>query len=182
MFTQLPRCLQSTRMGVRWVMLLGVVLILCPRIAPSAGAMQGLLGNLRLTDETGQRIYGQYLSVFLTRREIPVPQVADLEEMEEHQRLDRVNQMHLDFYKQFARYRNQPDYLIAHTESSDTGNFAFLDVPAGNYYVVVMFPAMIGGFKVAWQQPVAVTNGRMGYVLLDFQNLAIPTDRRDFYH
>jgi hypothetical protein len=45
-----------------------------------------------------------------------------------------------------------------------------------------MFPAMIGGYKVAWQQPITVTAGRMGYISLDIQNLAIPTDRRDFYH
>jgi hypothetical protein len=144
--------------------------------------MQGLLGSLCITDESGQRIYGEYLSVFLTSREIPVPHAAGLDEMETHRRLDRINQMHLDFYKQFAQHRNQPGYLIAHAESSDTGNFAFLDVPAGNYYVVVMFPAMIGGYKVAWQQPVSVITGRMGYVSLNMENLAIPTDRRDFYH
>ena len=182
MFVQLPLYLKSNRTSIRWAVLLGLFSMLCAGFAPPAGAMQGLLGNLCIIDEAGQRIYGEYLSVFLTHREIPVPHVAGLEGMETHRRLDRINQMHLDFYKQFAQHRNQPGYLIAHTESSDTGNFAFLDVPAGNYYVVVMFPAMIGGYKVAWQQAVSVIAGRTGYVSLNMENLAIPTDRRDFYH
>ncbi|BBO76166.1 hypothetical protein DSCW_35830 [Desulfosarcina widdelii] len=182
MDVQPPRCQQSIRRTIRWPVLLGLLAMLCAGFAPPAGAMQGLLGSLCITDEAGQRIYGEYLSVFLTRREIPVPHAAGLEDMETHRRLDRINQMHLDFYKQFARHRSQPGYLIAHAESSDTGNFAFLDVPVGNYYVVVMFPAMIGGYKVAWQQPVSVIADRMGYVSLNMANLAIPTDRRDFYH
>lgn len=182
MDVQLPRYLKSTRRRVRWAVLWGLLALLCAGIAPSAVAMQGLLGDLCITDEAGQRIYGQYLSVFLTSREIALPHAAGLEEMESHRRLDRINQMHLDFYKQFARHRSQPGYLIASTESSDTGNFAFLDVPVGSYYVVVMFPAMIGGYKVAWQQPVSVIADRMGYVSLNMKNLAIPTDRRDFYH
>jgi hypothetical protein len=182
MFVQFPRYLKSNRTSIRWTVLFGLLSMLCAGFAPPAGAMQGLLGNLCIIDEAGQRVYGEYLSVFLTRREIPIPHVAGLEEMETHRRLDRINQMHLDFYKQFAQHRNQPGYLIANTESSDTGNFAFLDVPAGKYYVVVMFPAMIGGYKVAWQQPVSIIVGRMGYVSLNMRNLAIPTDKRDFYH
>ncbi|WP_319522122.1 carboxypeptidase-like regulatory domain-containing protein [uncultured Desulfosarcina sp.] len=182
MYVQPPHCQQFIRRAIRWAVLSVILSILCAGSAPPVLAMQGLLGSLCITDESGQRIYGQYLSVFLTSQEIPVPQVSGLEEMETHRRLDRINQMHLDFYKQFAQHRNQPGYLIAHTESSDTGNFAFLDVPVGNYYVVVMFPAMIGGYKVAWQQPVSVIAGRMGYVSLDIKNLAIPADRRDFYH
>jgi len=181
-FVKPPCYLKSIRRRIRWAVLMSLLAILCAGIAPPAGAMQGLLGSLCITDEAGQRIYGQYLSVFLTGRKIPVPHAAGLEEMETHRRLDRINQMHLDFYKQFARHRSQPGYLIAHTESSDTGNFAFLNVPPGDYYVVVMFPAIIGGYKVAWQQPVSVAADRMAYTSLDIRNLVIPADRRDFYH
>jgi hypothetical protein len=87
--------------------------------------------------------------------------------------------MHLDYYKQFAAHRNTPGFLIAHTESSDTGNFAFLDVPPGDYYVVVTFPAMINGYKVAWQQAVTVTAGRLRYIVLSDHNLVLPTDKRE---
>jgi hypothetical protein len=144
-----------------------------------AGAQQWLLGSLCITDEAGLRTYGESVSVFLTTRQIPVPRYPELDTLERHRRLDRINQMHLDFYKQFAAYRNNAGFLVAHTESSDTGNFAFLNVPPGDYYVVVAFPAMINGYKVAWQQPVTVTAGRPSHVVLGDYNLALPTDKRD---
>ncbi|WP_419659265.1 carboxypeptidase-like regulatory domain-containing protein [Desulfosarcina variabilis] len=138
-----------------------------------------LLGDISLVEGTGKHTYGQYISVFLTRKAIAVPRDPALNSMERHRRLDRINQMHMDFFKTFSQYRGRPDYLIAHAESSDTGNFAFLDVPAGDYYVVVTFPAMIGGYKVAWQQPVTIKPGRPAYVSLNDDNLALPTDRRN---
>ncbi|WP_319406204.1 carboxypeptidase-like regulatory domain-containing protein [uncultured Desulfosarcina sp.] len=142
-------------------------------------AGQWLQGSLYLTDETGQRIYGEYVSIFLTSEKIPVPRYPGIDKLERHRRLDRINQMHLDFYKYFAQYRNKPGYLVANAESSDDGTFAFLNVPPGDYYVVVTFPAMIGGYKVAWQQPVTVAAGRIRHVTLDSHNLALPTDRRE---
>ena len=138
-----------------------------------------LLGDMTLVDDAGKRSYGQYISVFLTHKAIPVPKAPGLNSMERHRRLDRINQMHMDFFKTFSQYRSRPGYLVAHTESSDTGNFAFLDVPAGDYFVVVTFPAMIAGYKVAWQQPVTITAGRPGYTSLNDDNLALPTDRRN---
>jgi hypothetical protein len=144
-----------------------------------AVAGQWLLGDLSIVDATGQRSYGQYISVFLTSNAIPVPHDPKPDAMERHRRLDRINQMHMDFFKTFSRYRSQPGYLVAHAESSDTGNFAFLDVSAGDYFVVVTFPAMIGGYKVAWQQPVTIRPGRTGYITLGEDNLVLPTDRRN---
>jgi hypothetical protein len=143
-----------------------------------AHAGQWLLGTAWITDDAGKRTYGQYISVFLTRNAIPVPADPGLAAMERHRRFDSINQMHLDFFKTFSAYRHRPGYLAAHTESSDSGNFAFLDVPAGDYFLVVTFPAMIGGYKVAWQQPVTVRTGRTAYVTLNDDNLALPTDRR----
>lgn len=143
-----------------------------------AGAEQWLLGSLCITDEAGRRAYGESVSVFLTTRQIQVPRYPELDTLERHRRLDRINQMHLDFYKQFAAHRNTPGFLVAHTESSDTGNFAFLNVPPGDYFVVVVFPAMINGYKVAWQQPVTVMAGRPHYIVLGDHNLALPADRR----
>jgi hypothetical protein len=144
-----------------------------------AVAGQWLLGDLSIVDATGRRSYGQFISVFLTSNAIPVPRDPKLDAMERHRRLDRINQLHLDFFKTFSRYRRQPGYLLAHTESSDTGNFAFLDVPAGDYFVVVTFPAMIAGYKVAWQQPVTIKPGRTAYIALGEENLVLPKDRRN---
>jgi hypothetical protein len=150
-------------------------------IAPAMDACW-LLGSLHITDEKGRRIYGERLSVFLTTRKVTVPQCPELSQLEQHRRLDKINQMHLDFYKAFAENRNHPGYLIDNTESSETGNFAFLNVSPGDYYVVVLFPSMIGGYKVAWQQPVSVQADRIASISLDDHNLAIPADKRDFDH
>ena len=143
-----------------------------------AHAGEWLLGDLSITDESGKRFYGQYISVFLTRQAIPVPQDQTLEALERHKRFDRINQMHMEFFKTFSQNRSRPGYLVAHGESSDTGNFAFLDLDPGDYFVVVTFPALIDGHKVAWQQPVAIRPGRTGYVSLNSENLALPAVKR----
>lgn len=141
-------------------------------------AGQWLMGAVRVTDEAGNRIYGQYISVFLTREAIAVPHDSGLAAMERHRRLDRINQMHLDFFKTFSAHRHRPGYLAANTESSDNCNFAFLDVAPGRYFLVVTFPSMIGGYKVAWQQPVTIRAGRTTYVTLNDANLLLPAARR----
>ena len=144
----------------------------------AASAGQRVMGVLWITDDAGNRVYGQYISVVLARKALPVPQDPGLAAMERHHRLDRINQLHLDFFKTFSAHRHQPGYLAAHTESSDGGQFAFLDVAPGDYFLVVTFPAMIGGYKVAWQQPVTVAAGRTVFVTLNDDNLILPTDRR----
>ncbi len=153
----------------------------CVLLLVAAGvtyAGEWLLGDLSLTDDAGKRTYGQYISVFLTSRAIPAPRHESLKPLEQHQRLQRINRMHMKFFKTFSRHRARPGYLIAHTESSDTGNFAFFNIPPGDYFIVVTFPAAIDGYKVAWQQPVTVRPGRVRYISLNHENLAVPTDRR----
>lgn len=179
----LPAAVNSwlTRKGMRFVIVGCILLVLCGGGLAAAMDAGWLQGSLAITDESGQRIYGERLSVFLTTRAIAVPRCPELEQLEVHRRLDKINQLHLDFYKEFARHRFQPGYLIASAESSDTGNFAFLNVSPGSYYVIVMFPAMIGGYKVAWQEPASVPAGRVVYITLDNRNLAIPADRRDYH-
>jgi hypothetical protein len=161
---------------------LSAILALAWMVVLTTGALAHaggwLLGDISLVDDPGQRSYGQYISVFLTRQSIPLPHDPGLDTMERHRRLDRINQMHMDFFKTFSQYRSRPGYLVAHVESSDTGNFAFLNVPPGEYFVVVTFPAMIGRYKAAWQEPVVIQPGRPGYVCLNDDNLALPTDRR----
>ncbi|HSO20533.1 MAG TPA: carboxypeptidase-like regulatory domain-containing protein [Desulfosarcina sp.] len=143
-----------------------------------AWAGQWIMGTLSIRDDNGRLVYGEYVTVFLTTQHIPVPRSSGLEAMERHRRLDRINQLHLDYYKQFARHRSQKGYLAAQAETSETGNFAFLNVPPGRYFIVVTFPAMVGGYKVAWQHPVSVTADRRPYVALNEDNLVLPAVRR----
>ena len=163
----------------RLAMIFFMVWALLLSAAEQAAAGQWLLGTLCIDGETGQRVYGERITVFLTTEKLPIPHCQGIDTLERHQRLDRINQLHLDFYKAFAARRNRSGYLIGHTESSDTGNFAFLDAPAGDYWVVVTFPAMINGHKVAWQQKVTVTKGHVRHITLDEKNLALPADRRE---
>lgn len=146
--------------------------------ASMAHAGTWLLGDLSITDDSGKRFYGQYISVFLTRQAIPVPHDEALPTMERHKRMECINQMHMTFFKTFSRHRFQSGYLVAHGESSDTGNFAFLDLAPGDYFVVVTFPTLIDGHKVAWQQPVTIRPGRTAYVSLNSENLVLPTVKR----
>ncbi len=83
-----------------------------------------------------------------------------------------------DFYKRFQQKQQQSGYLIDQAVTSVTGNFAFPDAPPGTHYVLVKFPALIDGYKVAWQELVTVTTGRIGVVTLDEENLALPKNRR----
>ena len=74
--------------------------------------------------------------------------------------------------------QQDPDYLIDQTVTSETGNFAFLDAPAGTFYILIKFPAMIDGYKVAWQEPVTVDPQRIRFVTLKEENLVLPKSRR----
>ena len=168
----------ATRGGRRYVGICVMVSMLCGVGWMPAWAGQWIMGTLSIQNGTGRQLYGEYVTVFLTTERIAVPPTPDLDAMEKYRRLDRVNQLHMDFYKNFADRRSQKGYLIAQAETSEYGNFAFLNVPPGRYFIVVTFPAMIHGYKVAWQHPVEVTADRCRYVTLNDDNLVLPAVRR----
>ena len=152
-------------------------------IVGSAGIGQALAGNwivgsISIRNDAGHNEYGERLSVFLVSDKIPVSAKKCIHETNHQRKVDCINNCHLDFYKRFQQKQQQTGYLIAQTVTSVTGNFAFLDAPPGTYYVLVKFPALIDGYKVAWQEPVAVTTGRIGVVSLGDENLALPKNRR----
>lgn len=144
--------------------------------SPFAG--QWLMGSVSIRDDEDRHLYGERLAVFLVTGKNPVSSEKCLAETDHQRRIDCINNCHLDFYKRFQEKQQQTGYLVAQTVSSTTGNFAFLDVPAGTYYVVVKFPSMIDGYKVAWQEPVTLTPDRIGVVTLDEDNLVLPKNRR----
>jgi hypothetical protein len=159
------------------------VLIVSLYIIGSSGMDQALAGNwivgsISITDDAGRHVYGEYLSVFLVSEKNPVSAEKCSEESNHQRKLDCINNCHLDFYKRFQQKQQRTGYLIAQTASSATGNFAFLDAPSGTHYVLVKFPALIDGYKVAWQEPVTVTPGRISVVVLDESNLRLPKNRR----
>lgn len=158
-----------------------LTVVLC--LAGPAGMGRALAGNwivgsISIRDDAGHNQYGEYLSVFLVSEKNPISANKCSEETNHQRKLDCINNCHLDFYKQFQQKQQHAGYLIAQTVTSATGNFAFLDVPLGNHYVLVKFPALIDGYKVAWQEPVTVTPGRIRVVTLDDINLVLPKNRR----
>jgi hypothetical protein len=137
-----------------------------------------IVGSASIRNDTGQNVYGERLAVFLVSRKNPVSAKNCTAESHRQRQLDCINNRHLDFYKRFQENLQQAGYLIAQTVTSETGNFAFFDVPAGTFFVLVKFPSMIDGYKVAWQEPVTVTAGRICVVTLDEENLVLPKNRR----
>jgi hypothetical protein len=159
------------------------IFIVMLSVAGSAGIGQAIAGNwivgsMSIRNDAGHKEYGEYLSVFLVSQKNPVSANHCTGETNHQRKLDCINNCHLDFYKQFQQKQQQAGYLIAQTATSATGNFAFLNAPPGTYYVLVKFPALIDGYKVAWQEPVTVTPGRIGVVSLDEENLVLPKNRR----
>ena len=143
-----------------------------------AFADQWLVGSASIRNDAGQNVYGERLSVFLVSETNPASAEKCFGETDHQQRLDCINNSHLDFYKRFQENQQRAGYLIAQTVTSETGNFAFFDVPVGTWYVLVKFPAMIDGYKVAWQEPVTVIPGRISVVTLNGENLVLPKNRR----
>lgn len=137
-----------------------------------------IVGSVSIRNDAGQNVYGEYVAVFLVNSKNPASAEKCLGESHHQQRVDCINNRHLAFYKHFQDNQKQAGYLMAQTVTSETGNFAFFNVPPGTCYVLVKFPSMIDGYKVAWQEPVNVTPGRIRVVTLDEENLVLPKNRR----
>lgn len=143
-----------------------------------AFADQWIVGSASIRNDAGQNIYGERLAVFLVSEMNPPSAEKCVGETDHQRRVDCINNSHLEFYKYFQKKHQQPEYLISQAVTSETGNFAFFNVPVGTWYVLIKFPAMIDGYKVAWQEPVTVIPGRISVVTLNEQNLILPKNRR----
>jgi hypothetical protein len=143
-----------------------------------AGAGQWIIGSVSIRNDSDQNVYGERLAVFLVSRESKASVDECLGETHFQRRLDCINNSHLDFYKQFQRHQQKAGYLMDQTETSNTGNFIFFNVPVGSYFLLVKFPSMIDGYKVAWQVPVTVVSGKPCFVSLNDGNLLLPKNRR----
>ena len=165
--TKLPKRLFHLTIALGCILVIGQVY-----------AGQWIVGSASIRDEAGRRVYGERLTVFLVRSSNPVSADVCLTLTHRQRRLDCLNNRHLDFYKRFQAKQGQPGYLVAQTVTSETGNFAFLEPPAGDFFVLITFPSMIDGYKVAWQEPVTVAPDRISVVTLDETNLVLPQHRR----
>ena len=160
------------------VLMMIVVAIVGALTGGQAIAGQWVVGSVSIRNDAGQNVYGERLAVFLVRRSSPVSAQHCFQEIHQQRRIDCINNCHLDFFKQFQARQRESGYLVDQTVTSETGNFVFFKPSAGTYFVLVKFPSMIDGYKVAWQEPVAVTPNRISVVTLNDDNLVLPKNRR----
>jgi hypothetical protein len=119
--------------------------------------------------------YGDWIRVLLVSEKVELPDAGDLSALNRQERIDRIIHLHLDFFKNVQGRLNDPGYLIADTLTTPDGGFKFYGIVPGQYYLVVTFPSMIKGYKVAWQVAVRVTEGQILPIELNNDNMAVPT-------
>ena len=157
------------------VRLFVLLLVLNPSLTYAG---QWIVGSVAIRNQDGLNVYGERLAVFLVSAQNPVSADHCMAATHPQRRLDCINNCHLDFFKRFQEKLRRKGYLIDQTVTSETGNFAFFNVPVGTYYVLVKFPSLIDGYKVAWQEPVTIAPDRVSVVTLNEDNLVLPTNRR----
>lgn len=139
--------------------------------AASDGCVAGTLG-LRLSD--GTVAHGDWIRVLLTTAPVTVPTADIPADLPFFVRKDRINDLHLNFFVNVRKRMTDPGFVAASTLTTEDGSFLFPAVPPGDYQVLVTFPAVIAGAKVAWQVPIRVDAGGQITVALNGANAALP--------
>ncbi len=142
-----------------------------------------LFGTVGLKDSKGKFCPGQMIRVYLVRNSIKVPylDLAKLEKLPRLERIVAINNAQLEFFKSFREKACEPDFIAAETVTSRYGTFTFKAINPGRYFVVVTFPSMIMGRKVAWEVAVDLTKSAYNFVHLRPYNLALPVVVRKSY-
>jgi hypothetical protein len=140
---------------------------------PSAAQASTLFGTIGLNGEDGRFVPGQRLRIYLVTEPIRV-EFFDDRTLNRYERIVRVNNAHIDFFKKYREKASRTGYLQSVAESSIAGTFTFRDLPPGRYWVLVTFPSMITGHKVAWQLPVEIGVDDHTWIHLTADNLLLP--------
>jgi hypothetical protein len=155
-----------------WTLTLALVAVLT--VAPAEAQGGAVAGRAWLVGADGTEIPGEYLRVYLVTAPLEIPQVDLAAGLAPLERQSRLNSGHKTLFLRFREKMAAPGYLVDNTLSGQGGDFGFPAVAPGRYWLVVVFPAMIRGEKVAWQVPVEVAVGRTAAVALNAANLALP--------
>lgn len=146
---------------------------------PAFSAECHLKGRISVSTKDGRVVCGDWIRVLLVNRPVAVEEPTDLAGLNQQQQYDRMISAHIDFYKKVQQAMATPGYLVADTLTRPDGTFGFHYLKPGNYQVVVTFPAIIDGYKVAWQVPAQLSDGQTLSIELNRANLLLPTYRRD---
>lgn len=137
-----------------------------------------ITGTVLVRTDGATVAYGDWIRVLLVSEKVDVPDPGGLSGLHRQERIDRMIHLHLDFFKNIQSRLNDPGYLIADTLTTPDGGFKFYGIAPGRYYLVVTFPSMIKGYKVAWQMAVQVVEGQTRHIELNNANMAVPTYSR----
>ena len=153
-----------------------LVIFLMLLAGPSVShALEGTItGQVSLTNQEGEVVYGDWVRVFLTSEPIAIPAVDLASTRVPWERQSRINTGHMDFFVNFRQKLSAPGYVVEDRLTRPDGTFTFNRIPAGRYYIVITFPTMIAGYKCAWQTAVDVVGGQSLSVALNNDNLVIP--------
>ena len=148
-------------------------------LAPWAHAEGQIIGVARLEMEDGSVAFADWVRVLLVRSAAEVPACPELEPLGKFARMETLRNLHMRFFVKVREKMASPDYVVRSTLTTPDGTFQFSALPAGGYFILVTFPAMIRDYKVAWQIPVTVQDHQTTQVELNHENLAIPTYSRE---
>ena len=146
--------------------------------APLAKAQGNIEGVAKLTLADGKTVHADRLRILLVRSEAAVPFVTDLEHLDKFKRMETIRNLHMIFFLNVKDKMSEPGYVIQSTLTTQEGTFFFFDVPAGSYFILITFPAMIQDYKVAWQVPVTVKANQTARIELNNENMVLPTYSR----
>ena len=136
-------------------------------------------GVVKIILKDNSIVYGDWIRVLLVREKVTIPETKGLSKLKKLERVDKVISAHMTFYKNVRDKMSDAEYIVAATLTRPDGTFKFTEIVPGQYYVVVTFPSMIGGYKVAWQLSVKVHTGETTHIELSNENFSLPTYHRD---
>ena len=155
-----------------------IYLLPCLFMAPLVHASGIINGTISLTMPDGQIRSAAWLRILLVRSPVAVPALSDMEGQNPYQRMETIRNMHMTFFIAARAKMSDPAFIVQSVLTTPEGLFQFPGVPAGTYYLLVTFPAMVKDHKVAWQLPVTVTDEHATQVELNSENLLMPTYSR----
>lgn len=154
-----------------------LIILIIGRAGEALAGAQGIIfGTVGLELEDSGWTPGSMIRVCLVSSAVSIQQTASV--ANPRQRMAQINSAHLNFYKSFRNREHNRNYLLASVISGEGGTFTFKNVPPGQYFILVTFPSMIGGRKVAWQLPVDTEKAPYVWVQLNRSNLALPAPAR----
>ncbi len=151
------------------MLMIGIIIMPVALSFAQEGSINGSLG----LESKGKVVHGDWIRVLLVTEKFEVKKDTTIFGMDKHKRMESIMNAHIDFFKKVREKMENSGYVAASTLTTSDG------VKAGQYYLVVTFPAIINGCKVAWQVPAAVRAGETTYIELNTKNLALPTYSRN---